>query len=355
MLKRYIFLVGLMVFCMGLGLMLSAYAQTKVTIALARNTLTTAEEVFTIAVPKQMGYFKAEGLEIEIITTNGSTAALLAVATGSADIAYASSISLASAVESGVPVKAFAGITVQWPYYIAVPADSPIQTVADLKGKRIGIINRASASYLDLQANLRLAGLQDKDVDIIPVGVDAQAAAALRAKQIDALDNYSDSFTNIEHNGIKLRFLPRPPEMENLFSVTMISSNKNLQSKPDVLAKFARAAYKGIIYTQQHPQEALALGYKEFARLPGHDDRQGQAGQNAFAAMMVALDDSVPVGQPDPQTWGQWLNISQDKWQAVLDFAYETGEIKNKMMPVQVWDGSLMPQIYDFNVLDAIN
>lgn len=345
-----------LVVCLGLCMALlvsfpsQAQTQTKVTVALARNFITPAEEIFTIAVPKQLGYFAEEGLEVEIITTNGSSAALLALVSNSADIAYASSISLASAVENQLPVKAFAGITVKWPYFIAVPKDSPIQSIADLKGKKVGIINRASASYLDLQANLHLAGLTENDVTVIPVGVDAQAAAALRAKQIDALDNYSDSFTNIQNIGIELRFLPRPEKLENLFSVTMITRTQTLQKNPEVLVRFARAAYKGIIYAQQHPQEAMALGCKEFSRLPGCEDPSSKEAQNAYASMLMALGDSIPADLPDPATWGQWLNISHEKWQALLDFAYETQEIKNKLAPSDVWDDSLMPKIYDFGI-----
>lgn len=326
------------------------YAQTKVTVALARNFITPAEEIFTIAVPKQLGYFQEEGLEVEVITGNGSSAALLALVSGNADVAYASSISLASAVENGIPVKAFAGLTIKWPYYIAVPEGSSIQSIADLKGKKVGIISRASASYLDLLANLHLAGLTEKDVTILPVGVDAQAAAALRANQIDALDNYSDSFSNINNSGLKLRFLARPQEMESLFSVTMVTNEKMLKEHPEVLAKFARAAYKGMIYTQQHPKEALALGCKEFPRLAGCDDLSSEDAQMTYEAMLMALGDSIPADQADPATWGQWLNISDERWQVLLNFAYEADEIKVKMTPDQVWDASLMPQIYDFEI-----
>lgn len=70
---------------------LAAQAQEKtLTLALARNTITPGEETFTYAVPKQLGWFKREGLTVNLLKTNGPTAALQAVASGSADVAYAS-------------------------------------------------------------------------------------------------------------------------------------------------------------------------------------------------------------------------------------------------------------------------
>ena len=140
-------------------------AQEKtLTLALARSAITPGEETFTYAVPKQMGWFKREGLNVNLIKTNGSTAALQAVASGSADVAYASSLNIAAAVDKGVPVRAFAGLTVQWPYFIGVPPGSPIKKVSDLKGKRVGVISLASASYADIRANLKMAGLKEGDV-----------------------------------------------------------------------------------------------------------------------------------------------------------------------------------------------
>ena len=151
--------------CLGLSVAGWAVAQDKpLTLALARSAITPGEETFTYAVPKQMGWFKREGINVSLLKTNGSTAALQAVASGSADIAYASSVNIAAAIDKGVPVKAFAGITVQWPYFIGVPPGSPIRKIADLKGKRIGVISLASASYADLKANLKIAGLREADV-----------------------------------------------------------------------------------------------------------------------------------------------------------------------------------------------
>lgn len=323
---------------------------TRLTLALARNTLTAAEETFTYAIPKQLGYFSAENIEPSILQTDGSTAALQAVASGSADIAYASSANIAAAIDKGVPLKAFAGITIRWPYFIGVPKGSLIHSLADLKGKRVGVISLASASYADLRANLKLAGLTESDVTIVPVGAGARAAAALNAGDVDAVDSYSDSFTVMQQNGIALEMLPRPAEMDKLFSVTMVTSEKMLRQNPQQLAAFARAAYKGMIYTKLYPDSALKLAFAEFPQLAGADEPDGQQAQNTAEAMAIALADSVPADKPDPKTWGQWLNIPPQRWQAVLAFAYETGSTEKQLQVDDVWDSTLMPAIYDFDI-----
>ncbi|MBP6764280.1 MAG: ABC transporter substrate-binding protein [Rubrivivax sp.] len=334
----------------GMGMAPLAMAQDKpLTLALARSAITPGEETFTYAVPKQMGWFKREGLSVNLIKTNGSTAALQAVASGSADIAYASSVNIAAAIDKGVPIKAFAGITVQWPYFIGVPPGSTIKKIADLKGKRVGVISLASASYADLKANLKLAGLTEADVTVVPVGAGARAAAALKADQVDAIDSYSDSFTVMQQNGVDLTLLPRPAQMAKLFSVTMVTSAATLKANPDMLARFARAAYQGIIYTRLFPEAALKLSFKEFPELAGSADPAGKEAQNTLAAMKIALGDSIPGGNTDPKTWGNWLDIDASRWEALLAFAHETGQTDKRLLPAQVWDGSLMKTIYSFD------
>jgi NitT/TauT family transport system substrate-binding protein len=334
----------------GLTSSWSVQAQEKtLTLALARSAITPGEETFTYAVPKQMGWFKREGLNVNLIKTNGSTAALQAVASGSADIAYASSLNIAAAVDKGVPVKAFAGLTVQWPYFIGVPPGSPIKKVSDLKGKRVGVISLASASYADIRANLKLAGLKETDVTIVPVGAGARAAAALKAREVDAVDSYSDSFTVMKQNGVDLTLLPRPAQLEKLFSVTMVTSAAALKAQPELLARFARAAYQGIIYTRLHPDAALKLSFQEFPELAGSNNVQSVEAKNTLEAMKIALDDSIPSGGSDPKTWGDWLNLDAGRWEALLAFAHDTGQTDRLLTPAQVWDGSLMKTIFSFD------
>jgi NitT/TauT family transport system substrate-binding protein len=333
-----------------LCLSVTAFAQgTKVTLALARSAITPGEETFTYAVPKQLGYFKEEGLDVSMIKANGSTAALQAVASGSADVAYASSVNIAAAIDKGVPVKAFAGVTVQWPYFIGVPSGSPLKKIADLKGKRVGVISLASASYSDLKANLKLAGLTEADVTVVPVGAGARAAAALKNDQVDAIDSYSDSFTVMKQNGVDLSLLPRPAQMSKLFSVTMVTSAATLKSSPDKLARFARAAYRGIIYTRLNPEAALKLSFQEFPELAGSASPDSKEAKNTLDAMKVALGDSIPSGNTDPKTWGNWLDLDNSRWEALLSFAHDTAQTEKLLTVNQVWDASLMKTIFNFD------
>jgi NitT/TauT family transport system substrate-binding protein len=348
--RRLALAAGFSCLVWGGGFAAPAAAQERVlTLALARSAITPGEETFTYAVPKQLGWFKREGLSVNLLKANGSTAALQAVASGSADVAYASSLNIAAAIDKGVPVKAFAGITVQWPYFIGVPPQSPIKKMADLKGKRVGVISLASASYADLKANLKIAGLSEADVTVVPVGAGARAAAALKADQVDAIDSYSDSFTVMKQNGVDLTLLPRPAQMAKLFSVTMVTSTALLKSKPDELARFARAAYQGIIYTRLNPEAALKLSFQEFPELAGSADVNSTDARNTLEAMKIALGDSIPAGNGLPSTWGNWLDMDASRWEALLAFAHDTGQTDKRLTPAQVWDGSLMKAIFNFD------
>lgn len=322
----------------------------NITIALARNTITPAEENYTYAVPKALGYFAKDNLSVNILSTDGSTAAIQALVSGSADIAYASSANIAAAIDKGVKIKAFAGLTVEWPYYIGVKKDSEIKSIMDLKGKRVGVISLASASYSDLLANLRAVGLNETDVVVVPVGAGARAAAALKSNQVDAIDSYSDSFVIMEQNDVALNYLPRPEIMDKLFSVTMVTRQDIIDQHPEKLIAFTKAAYKGIIYTKLYPESALKLSLKEFPQLAGSNDIHSLEAINTGKAIMSALSYTIPKNNDDVQSWGQWLNISNERWDAILNFAYDAGLTRRKLNVNEIWDGRLMNKIYDFDV-----
>ncbi|GAA1165978.1 hypothetical protein GCM10009654_23610 [Streptomyces hebeiensis] len=117
------------------------------------------EEVATYAVGKAEGYLAEEKLNVDVINTDGSVAAVQAVASNSADIAPADAGAILAAREKGVPVRAIGGLVRNWPWRVAVQPGSEVRSPADLKGKKIGVISLASGSAIYARAYASDAGL----------------------------------------------------------------------------------------------------------------------------------------------------------------------------------------------------
>lgn len=322
----------------------------SLTVASARANITPSEEVYAYSVPKKLGFFDDEGLDVELVTADGSTAAIQTLASGSADIAFASSVSILAAIEQGLPIKAFAAANLHWPYFIGVPADSDIKTPADLKGKKVGVISLASASDADLRANLALTGVSEDDVDIIPVGSGTSAATALENGEIDAIDTFGDSYNLMENSGLSITQLDRPQEIEKLFSVTMVTTDDMLEENPEALVGYARSSYKGIVYSQTNKKEALQLGFDEFPVLAGADDPDGPEAKTSFESFEMALSEWLPDDPAkDPNEWGDWVDVPDERWQAVLDFAVDTDQISKELTLDEVRDYSLTDEYLNFD------
>ncbi len=200
-----------------------------------------------LTISEQLGYFKAEGLDVEISDFAGGSRALQAVVGGSADVvsgAYEHTINLQSKNQF---FQAFVlqGRAPQIAMGVSTKAMPSYRSVADLRGKKIGV--SAPGSSTNMVANLVLsrAGVKAAEVSYIGVGTAAGALAALRSGQIDAMSNTDPVMTMLEQKG----------------EVKIISDTRTLKGTQEVFGgpMPAGCLYAPMEFVQKHPNTCQAL------------------------------------------------------------------------------------------------
>ena len=200
-----------------------------------------------LTIAQQLGFFKAEGLEVEISDFAGGARALQAVVGGSADVvsgAYEHTINLQN---KGQFFQGFVlqGRAPQIALGVSTKTLAGYKSVADLKGKKIGVT--APGSSTNMMANLVLsrAGLKAGDVSFIGVGTAAGALSAFRAGQIDAMSNIDPVMTMLEQKG----------------DVRIIADTRTLKGTLEVFGGPMPAAclYAPLEFVQKNPNTVQAL------------------------------------------------------------------------------------------------
>ncbi|MEJ5989188.1 ABC transporter substrate-binding protein [Ramlibacter sp. PS3R-8] len=200
-----------------------------------------------LTIAEQLGYFKAEGLDVEIADHAGGATALQALVGGSADVvsgAYehtihmqAKNLLLQSIVLLGRAPQIAMGVSTK-----AVPN---YRGVADLRGRKIGV--SAAGSSTNMVANLVLSrgGLKASDVSYVGVGTSTGALVALRTGQVDAMSNTDPVMTMLEQKG----------------EVRIISDTRTLKGTQEVFGGPMPAGcfYTHIDYVKAHPNTCQAL------------------------------------------------------------------------------------------------
>jgi NitT/TauT family transport system substrate-binding protein len=171
-----------------------ALEKKKVTIAVGGKNLL---YYLPLTVAEQKGFFKDEGLDVEIVDFAGGSRALQAVVGGSADVVSGAFEHTINMQAKGQKLQAFVlqGRAPQIVLAVSTKTMPGFKSVADLKGKKIGVT--APGSSTNIMANYVLAknGVKPTDVSFVGVGASQGAAAAMRAGQIDAISNLDPVIT----------------------------------------------------------------------------------------------------------------------------------------------------------------
>lgn len=177
-----------------------ALEKPKLTIAVGGKA---AFYYLPLTIAEQKGYFKEEGLTIEIADFAGGSQALRAVVGGSADVvsgAYEHTINM-QANKQYFRAFVLQGRAPQISMGVGRAKAASVKTAADLKGFRIGVSAPGSSTNMMANYVIAKAGLKAADVSYVGVGTGSGALAALRSGQIDAIANVDPVMTMLEQSG----------------------------------------------------------------------------------------------------------------------------------------------------------
>jgi ABC-type nitrate/sulfonate/bicarbonate transport system substrate-binding protein len=214
-----------------------------------------------IYIAEQAGYYREQGLDLEIKEANPAVATQALVG-GQFDVAHAASPGIAAALKGG-PVKMVYTLAEPSPYWIIARKD--LKTWTDLKGKTIGAYSTTGTQVLDISRVLAMHGVNaqaDGVKYVAPGGVgDDQMVGALRAGSIDAaafagtgaVVALDEGFTLLgDMHGIKT------------YDFTFWANNPAISGKPELIRAFVGGMLRGTKIYKNDPAKAVEYTTAQF-------------------------------------------------------------------------------------------
>jgi NitT/TauT family transport system substrate-binding protein len=284
-----------------------------------------------LTLPIALGWWKDDGYDVKIVTTGGSLQGIQQMVAGGVDFAEVNSTGLIQAdTDNKLAVRAIMGTgVIDWG--VGVPADSAIKTVADLKGKKIGIFSLGTGGMPLLKGYLRANGIDpDKDVQIIATGAGGPALEALKSDRVQALMFWGSALTGFQNAGLKMRVL-YDPSWRELPDFTFATMQKTIDSDPAMVEAIARGAARATLFAQTNPECALKIHWKYFP---------GSKPTGADEATLAKWDLALLRTQLDTMAAAHTMNggkligaMSPAAYGRMQDQMLKDGLIKSKVAP----------------------
>ncbi|MGH7811764.1 MAG: ABC transporter substrate-binding protein [Candidatus Binatia bacterium] len=206
--------------------------------------------VFSLVIAQKEGYFKEEGLNVELLSIRGEIA-IRTVLAGEVDFFTNAGSALAGAVR-GVPVK-LVTVFQDKPSWDLI-AQPDIKSVAQLRGKNIGVMSPEGSLAVVAREMLRKNGLDPtKDVNLVTMGGDDVRFPALQTKSIQA--TLFNTAMSIKAQKDGFRKLGNASEYANLIEGGLATSQDKIKQNPEKIFRFVRSTLKGLNYyvTKREP------------------------------------------------------------------------------------------------------
>jgi NitT/TauT family transport system substrate-binding protein len=219
-----------------------------------------ADPIIPVDIGEQLGIFKKHGLDLKIVDFTGGSKMTQAMAAGALDIGDGAGTEMAL-VAKGAPMIAICETVGPIPFIgIGVPWDSPIKTIDQLKGKKIGYSSAGSLTDWLTRELARKQGWAPTDVTGVGIGNGASSIiAAFREHLIDADVAVTSLLLAMEENKTGRLLFPVTKYEGKLAAGTLYASQHIIDTNPDAVRAFVAGWIETVDYMRTHKAETVKI------------------------------------------------------------------------------------------------
>lgn len=249
---------------------------------------------FYVAVKK--GYYTAAGLNVTL--NHGIVPDLFAEMMAHKDtFVFAGGDDTLVARSKHLPVVDVSTLYPSYPISLIVPANSPVQTLAEIKGHTIGLPGLYGSTYVGLLALLHAVHLTEHDVQLKSIGF--TQVSALKQGRVDAVVGYTNNEPlQLRRLGMQVRTFD-VPSYQPMVSNGIVTTEQTWGSQARMVRAFVQATIKGLNEVLANPSEALQIS-RDF--IPGMNMVTAQDELQATLPIWRGTAGHTP-GYNDPATW----------------------------------------------------
>lgn len=259
------------------------------------------------------GFFKDEGLDIELPRLLPSLAHNALIA-GEAHYHGLADSGLRLAAR-GMPLKAIFYAADRPMYYLV--AQKEIRSVAELKGKRIGVSQFGGTSDLSARLALRHYGVEpEKDAVLIQIGAEGTRMAALRAGSVAAIIVPVPAVAVLKREGFnEVSFVG---DVIEFASNGYTTTDQRIKERPQEVKKVVRSLYRGLRYAKENPEGTVGVIQREWKV-------DEEIARESYRAIVKALNEDGIIGEKQLKMHFDLIrksdkNIAEIPVEKVVDF-----------------------------------
>ena len=252
-------------------------------------------------VAQEKGFYADEGLKVTTVVPATVADPPKYVATGKADFAYTTQLDVTLGRAAGIPIKSVAAVFRYNNWGVIIPADSSVKELKDIKTISLYENTWDQSSF---KAMMAYAGLDISKVNILPASSDT--VPLLLTKKADAIGGITDAEqTEVKVTGkIDTKILmAHDYGVPDVYIYVLASSDDYLKKNPEIAKKFLAATMKGLQYSVENPDEALAIFQKLYP-----DALDADYAKASWEATLPVLKAEV-YGVQDKNLWATAQNF----------------------------------------------
>ncbi|RZI94963.1 MAG: ABC transporter substrate-binding protein, partial [Rubrivivax sp.] len=281
-----------------------------------------------VMMPPVLGYWRSEGYDGESFSAQSSVQAIQLLAAGKVDFIQVNSAPMVQAViRNKLPLRAvMVSKVIDWS--LITPEAGPIKTLADWKGKLIGVPALGAGGVPLLESYFQANGIDPKkDITLVAVGAGPAALAALNAGRVQGLMFWASAIAGFEAMGGKYRYFFNPEWRRNP-DYMLATLQSTIDSNPRMVEAVARGVAKASLYAMTNPDCVRQLHWKAYpTHRPTAGDEAAQISLEELrmkaerAGMQAALD----LGG------GKWGRVTGEHFSRLQDLLLESKVIESRL------------------------